>query len=225
MATMTAKYAGRCTACDGRIKAGDAIEYSKDTGARHPRCAAGPQVEPGPLELNGGSGYGCKGWTVGTTILSGEKRRRAGGPDALTIVTASRQYIREDGLSMGIGTDEGYAYHATARPATPEELARVVEVVHGKAIVENRELERGRIYDRFAAGEQLAESEADRLASAPGDTILLDPGEKGGRRWVVVGADSLSLVCGGFYDDYRRSAHRLPRTAELERRIRTIETK
>lgn len=35
MKTMTAKYAGKCRACGGRIEAGDTIRWSRAAGANH----------------------------------------------------------------------------------------------------------------------------------------------------------------------------------------------
>ena len=225
--TITAKFPGKCSECGGRISAGAQIEWSKGEGARHTKCAASsePRAAPGPIALHGGSGNGCQGWTVGELILSGEQRRRAGGPDALVIVTASRRYVREDGLSFGVGDDSGYLYSATARPATPEEIAPAIDGAHGRALADERELELTRVYAALEAGERLPEEDADRLASAEGESILLAPGANGGRRWVRIEADALVLLDGGYYDDYRRSAWRLPRTLELEARIRALATK
>ncbi len=229
MATIIAKFPGKCSECGGRISAGAQIEWTKGEGARHVKCASGEveaaKAEPGPIALSGGSGYGCQGWTVGELILSSEKRRREGGPDALVIVTASRRYVRDDGLSFGVGDDQGYLYSATARPATPEEIAPAIEAAQGRALADERALELKRVYAAFEAGERLAEEDANRLASAEGESILLAAGVNGGRRWVRIEADALVLLDGGYYDDYRRSAWRLPRTAELEARVRALAAK
>jgi ribosomal protein L37E len=40
--TITAKYAGRCRRCGGRISVGDQIEWSKGEGARHVECESRP---------------------------------------------------------------------------------------------------------------------------------------------------------------------------------------
>lgn len=39
---MQAKYNGKCAGCGGPIRAGDVIDYSRDTGARHPACTSVP---------------------------------------------------------------------------------------------------------------------------------------------------------------------------------------
>lgn len=38
MVAMAAKYGGRCRACGGEIRVGDAIEWTRETGAVHTRC-------------------------------------------------------------------------------------------------------------------------------------------------------------------------------------------
>ncbi len=224
-----AKFASRCGSCGGRIRPGDEIEWAKGQAGRHVKCASseeeGEKIPKGPISLSGGSGYGCEGWKIGELILSGEKRRREGGPDALVIVTASHRYVRDDGFSFGVGDDEGYLYFATARAATPEEIAPAIEGAHARALKDECELELKRVYAILEAGERLPETDADRLASANGESILLALGIHGGRRWVRIEADSLILIDGGYYDDYRRCAWRSPRTAELERRVRTLEVK
>lgn len=45
------------------------------------------------------------------------------GPEYLVILTAKRRYVRDDGMSFGVGDDQGYVYEATARAATDEESA------------------------------------------------------------------------------------------------------
>lgn len=38
---MISKYAGKCKICSKPFKAGDEINYSKETGATHPECGQG----------------------------------------------------------------------------------------------------------------------------------------------------------------------------------------
>jgi hypothetical protein len=128
--TITARYDGKCKQCGGHIAAGAKIEWSKGDGSRHVKCpeheaakAETPSAEEGTIRLGGGSGYGCEGWYVGQVIVSGEKRRREGGPDGMVVVTARQKYVREDGLCFGVDDSSFYLYSATARPATAEELA------------------------------------------------------------------------------------------------------
>jgi hypothetical protein len=128
--TITAKFAGHCQACGGTIQPGQKIEWARGAGSRHTKCRTEETKTPvaeGSIKLHGGSGYGCHGWVDGNVLLSSEERRRAGGPDGLMVVSASRQYIREDGMCFGVGDDDGYLYTATCRAATAAELAPLVD--------------------------------------------------------------------------------------------------
>jgi len=44
------------------------------------------------------------------------------GPEYVTVVTTGQRYYREDGMSFGVGDQSGYAYWATARAATEDEM-------------------------------------------------------------------------------------------------------
>jgi hypothetical protein len=185
---MQARYAGECSVCGNRIKKGELIDYSRETGARHAKCADAPKVTPGPIALHGGEGYGCQGWTVGETILSGEKRRMEGGPDGLTIVTSSRRYIREDGLSFGVGAEQGYAYSATARPATPEELSAAIERAHGAALRMERDLEAKRLETLATSSGEYVRPENGQQIELAGEEIEVSTNGRaygGGTWWVI----------------------------------------
>ncbi|MCR4374135.1 MAG: hypothetical protein NUW22_04740, partial [Acidobacteria bacterium] len=41
--TITARYAGTCRTCGGRIAAGTAIDWTRDSGAAHVTCPAQTQ--------------------------------------------------------------------------------------------------------------------------------------------------------------------------------------
>ena len=228
--TIRARFAGRCPVCGGSIAVGDAVEWSKGTRARHVTCPAAATLPAqaatpadGALTLSGGEGYGCRGWQVGEVVLSSEDRRRAGGPDGLVILSAGSRYYRDDGLCFGVGDDQGRAYWATARAATPDELQPAINAAHGRALLDERVLEMARVRRLFEAAGYLPETEADRLANGrAAEALLLDRGTNGGRLWVVIEPEALALVCGGYYDDYRRSAQRLPRTPALEARVRAL---
>jgi len=125
--TIIAKYAGRCQVCGGHIAAGEEIEWSKAEGARHTKCPVqAPPTEPDPnaIELGGGSGNGCRGWTVGQVVRMNDRSVEGGTPRWVVITRSDREYVREDGLSCGVGNDTGYLYYADARPATPEEYGQ-----------------------------------------------------------------------------------------------------
>ncbi len=54
------------------------------------------------------------------TVRSGTREVERG---AVIVLTASEEYVREDGLSFGVGDESGYIYRATVRPATAEEAS------------------------------------------------------------------------------------------------------
>lgn len=138
MATIKAKYNGTCRACGAFLPAGSRIDWSRDTGSR---CAGGCQEKTAgdgnvdaPYSLEGGSGYGCDGWAVGQLmsayLLDGKlSRKDVEGAQRtwLVVVRASRRYIREDGMSFGLGDESGYLYSASCRLATEEEYAPALE--------------------------------------------------------------------------------------------------
>lgn len=128
--TIISKYNGYCKKCGGKITAGEKIEWSREGGSRHLECqakaAAKREADPNEIRLHGGSGYGCHGWTVGQVVRTKDK-------GIVVITSSTKRYYREDGLSFGVGDDQGYLYRATARPATEEEAAPVRAAEAAKA--------------------------------------------------------------------------------------------
>jgi len=123
---ITARFPGKCASCGGAIRVGEAVNWSPRTGTRHIVCqataerAAAVTGGPGEVRLSCGEGYGGVPYRVGDVLRNG-----AGGP--VVVVTAGKRYYHEDGLSFGVGDDAGYIYFATARRATPEEAAPLLE--------------------------------------------------------------------------------------------------
>lgn len=120
--TITAKYVGACTVCGKRIDVGDTIEWAKGKGSRHAACKP-VAVPKDAIRLGGGSGYGYDGWHQGQVVA---QKQKEGGIRYLYVLSASSNYVREDGMSCGVGDEEGYYYSATCRIATPEEAAPVI---------------------------------------------------------------------------------------------------
>lgn len=114
-----AKYDGRCRECGRRLPKGSLIEWSRSAGARHIAC---PKNEDTPYILRGGG----KGWEAGSVVRAPRNLREQGYPEWLYVVEVDREFIREDGLSFGVGADSGYLYTAYCRAATPEEIAPIV---------------------------------------------------------------------------------------------------
>lgn len=149
MSAIGAKYKGTCATTGRRYATGTMIRRTPDgyrweiADARTDQAhAAVAQLDPATtVHLGGGSGEGCDGWTLGETLRADLP---AGHPDPtsvwpgarqddkgawtgiVTVVTATSEYIREDGWSFGVGDDSGYIYSARARPATPDEAASVL---------------------------------------------------------------------------------------------------
>jgi len=132
-----------CGDCGKVINAGQMVRYRYE-GPRvlcHTDCASvvfmSPEVQA-QYNLHGGSGYGCRGWQQGQVVRNPMWNRRnesspvdsvAGDPQKdsepewLYVLSASSRYVREDGMSFGVGDERGYVYSARCRAATPEEYA------------------------------------------------------------------------------------------------------
>ncbi len=152
----------------------------------------------------------------------------------LKVLSASSRYIHEDGLSMGLGDDQGWLHTATVREATPEEAApeksrqekakkeREQKAAHKQA-VENL------VKEIVEKGENLGNDIAS-LADIPdiekgAETLVVDPGVHGsGRQVVYIGKKRIWSIHWGYYDDYRRSVHSIPKTPEMVEKIRELAT-
>lgn len=70
----------------------------------------------GTIEISGASGKGCDGFGKGQVLRNPQRAEQV-----LVVLEAKRQFVREDGLSMGLGAESGYFYSATCREATSAE--------------------------------------------------------------------------------------------------------
>jgi len=75
------------------------------------------------FHLGGGQGYGWREMHPGETM----RNPRDDGPKYVTIISASKKYFRHDGMSFGVGDEQGYVFSAIAREATEEESAQLRE--------------------------------------------------------------------------------------------------
>lgn len=117
--TIIAKYAGTCTKCYGPIKKGESINWERGNGSSHVACpekSAPTPAESNAIKISQGSGYGGREYHAGQVI-------RHAKHGIITVLTASKRYIRDDGMSFGVGDESGYIYSATCRPATETEAA------------------------------------------------------------------------------------------------------
>ena len=110
---MKARYAGTCAATGKHYPAGAEIEkgtYGWQIAGSKP---ADRTVGPNEIRLAGGEGYGFAAYTEGQVV--------AHKGQWWTVRAAWSEYIREDGLSFGVGDDSGHIYYAICRLATEEE--------------------------------------------------------------------------------------------------------
>jgi hypothetical protein len=236
--TFTARYGGSCGDCGGNIAAGAQVRYRYNGGKTlcHAKCentAPGKMIgADAPYKLNGGSGYGCNGWTTGQVVrVDLSNPRRAGWPAYVTVVISSKCYYREDGLSFGVGDDRGYTYAADCRESTAEEIAPCIESDHAAAIYEDAKRDLARLVAVVAAKENYAPGQ--RLMPA-GDILMDTATIYGGGDWWVVGADGIWYVQnnGSDGDDWSRNnvltggagavGYRVDYTDELAGRLRSI---
>jgi hypothetical protein len=241
---INAKYPGTCKGCGGRFGAGTKIVWESGAGAKHVECPSepekahsslhktvtAPRSAEGPIKLSGGSGYGCEGWYVGQVIVSSEKRRREGGPDGLVVVTASKRYVREDGMSFGVGDEQGHLYSASARPATQEELQTRVDDICEQAYIDKA---RAELKDEFEAIKAKGER-PERCAWPHGETLYDTATGYGHGQAIVIGDDEISKGIwaiqhnGADGDDWSHNnlpgciGWRIDRNEELANRIRGI---
>lgn len=228
--TITARYPGTCTVCGRPIGVGDQIEWTRGEKPRHTKCSAAvAQVPagsaiPASIRISQGSGYGNQPYEVGQIV-----RQRESGT-VLTVLRATQHYIREDGLSFGVGADHGYIYRAECRLATSDEVAtfeareksarKKAEAYEFLRALVARPTEYGGIY---VEGEHSPEGET-LMFPGFGDQLY------GGGAWVIVTDDSLWIVRNNGHDgdNWSRNnvrtggagaiGYKAPRT--LEQRIR-----
>lgn len=239
---ITAKYSSVCPVCCGYIDVGEDIEWTRGQKARHILCAQGGRgragVEPvrhskpaqdpeGSFSASRGSGYGSE-FVVGDLV-----RRRDGV--AGVVLRASRRYIREDGLSCGVGDEEGWIYSATCRPATPEEIAADDERRERRAA---RRGAAGWLHDLVARSHLFASYESldnGEQIAIDGETVWEEGARLrlvGGGCWILVAADRIWFVRnnGADGDDWAHNNIRtggagaigrwVPRSADAEDWIR-----
>lgn len=122
---ITARYSSRCDRCRGRISQGDLINWSRSSRlTSHVSCPQDAlerkrKFDEAPIHLEFGSGYETWRPIIGQTVRHEEH-------GVITVIGVYEWYIREDGLSFGVGDDTGYIYEVAARPATEEEAAPVL---------------------------------------------------------------------------------------------------
>lgn len=190
MVKMRARFDGQCAGCGKAIRAGELIEWNKDTRqAYHERCAAVANV-PAPYRLFGGQGYGCSGWSPGQVVRASKQQRKQGYPEFLYVVRAGARYIREDGMSFGVGDESGYVYWAECREATPEEAAPLIEQMR-------KDQEIAEAKRRIQEIKRHIQENGERPAGThiPEGEVVLDTQDiYGGGDWFVIGPEWIWYV-------------------------------
>jgi len=121
---MTSRYPGTCRDCGGKIIPGQPIYWGRTFGMVHalgsdcvrvPSASAAAEAESvKKSKISRGEGYGGTSYTVGEVIAL----VRDG--IVVRVVAAHSRFVREDGLSFGVGSDEGHIYSADVVPASAE---------------------------------------------------------------------------------------------------------
>jgi hypothetical protein len=185
--TITAKFAGHCKRCNGEICVGDKIEWEKGKGSWHSKCPATSPKASASLVLHAarGSGYGGRPYIIGQTILLKKD------PEQWGVVTkVGSQYYREDGLSFGVGDDQGHVYWAECRPAAADEIAAVV--AKRQAAADEKDEEASRVVRVRELIMQIHAGECPEGSNVPeGDVIKISRGQDmyGGGEWFVIGSE------------------------------------
>ena len=181
------------------------------------------------ITISGGEGYGCSGWSEGQTIRN-RWRERNNGPEYLTVVSAGSQYHREEGMSFGVGEDQGYVYWAQCRPATDEESAPLI-------VAQQQREERKRMRARVEAiGAEICKAgECPPGPNRPEGDVLFDTQNiYGGGDWFVVGEEWIWYIQnnGMDGDDWSRNnvstggagaiGWRVPATEQMANELRML---
>jgi len=189
MATMTAKYKSNCYVCANLIRPGAQIDYDRAKGgARHLGCT--PYEPPADaLYFRAGSGSGGRAYDAGEVLRSPAWLvERDGWPAYVTVLHVRAEYIREDGLSFGVGDDSGYIYDTYCRPATDEEAAPPLIA----AREERARLDAARSRVTAITRDIQARGERPDGDNSPTGERLIDTQDiYGGGGWFVVGPEGM----------------------------------
>lgn len=173
----------------------------------------------GHFRIGGGQGYGYRELHPGETI----RNPKADGPQWVTVVDASKQYYREDGMSFGVGDESGYVFSATVRPATPEESAPHEQAEQARAYQQALKQRVSALADAFRQ-----EGERPAAATVEGEKLLDTRTIYGGGAHWVIAPDAIWFVQGNGADGDNWAynnvpggiAWKMPRTPEAEQILR-----
>jgi hypothetical protein len=200
---ITAKFPGRCSKCGGKIEIGSAIDWERGQGASHVKCPTAKPAAPAvpaydgkTWNVGGGEGDGYSAYHEGQIVHAKGYEIKRGYPEWLYVLSASKRYYREDGMSFGVGDESGYVFSAVCREATPEEAAPYIAKSEASKVAQTRALELERIKRAF-----VELGERPTLTSAPEGQKFLDTGNiYGGGDWFIVGTDEVWYIRGNGAD-------------------------
>lgn len=148
------RYSGSCRRCGQEVAAGAGAAVKVDPQSRWEvehdgECPTNPHNPSGvpTWTIGGGEGYGYQPFVPGASLRkewwtnsrgpehdavpggvlvsdNGENRRVSG---VITVVAANERYYADEGMSFGVGDEQGHYYSAQVRAATDEEAAPVLE--------------------------------------------------------------------------------------------------
>lgn len=225
-----AKFTSNCRKCGQIINPGDLIEWERGTGSWHIKCPTIEQHDGPTFQLDGGSGYGCHGWNRGDIVLASESQISRGYPEFLFVISSRSEYIRDEGMSFGVGDEQGYVYSATCRAATNKESAPLRKRLERENHIRAARKALRVIKRRFRDSGDYPEGNHD----LQGETIPIGRGRDiyGGGEWFVITDDHIWYVMNNSRDGDTWSANnvpgaigcRLPRTTDLINEIRSVLT-
>ncbi len=224
MSLITAKFNSRCPVCNEFINAGDQVEWTKGSKAKHPACVKGEQKiahrsnwrasntqqssprSEGKLEGK----YTCvrRGKAAATV---GETSWLLKGKDRILVTTVgwSTQYVREDGLSFGMPEDSGWFTTCYARAATEEEKAPLLAAeVAKKTELEAKAREAKEKEEAFKAGREALIAGLVKTTCRPAELgegkIILEGRDCAWKIALVQIGEWISESCYAGSDDYRQ---------------------
>jgi len=180
---MIAKFKGKCNKCGQEIGTGTEINWEKGKGAQHVTCPENSSLSENTIDISQGSGYGGQPFTVGQVLRKKRNDWPAEGK-ILVILQSSKKYYREDGLSFGVGDDEGYIYRAKCREATPKEAAPLLAQEADRIVVSDAKISLKKIIEQIQAGERPGGENVPA-----GDRLYGKPDLYGGGEWIVIGPE------------------------------------
>ncbi len=200
--SFSARYAGECADCNNQIEPGQMARYRyPEKVLCHLKCSPSEPAESAPYTLSGGSGYGCHGWHKGQIVRV--KPDRYEGHEYLYVVSASSRYVREEGMSFGVGDEQGHLYTAKCRAATETESAPLRAEIADRKDRQNATKRKEEIAVKIQAEGDLPEG----IYEPQGKRLLDTQNLYGGGDWFVVGADYIWYIRnnGADGDDWSRN--------------------